>query len=111
MARTVTIDGVDYRYAYDFGVILALERLINNLKIDEAGKMFTNTVVHYSCLVGDDRFTMSLDEFVGKLQTKAVVDQLNDALNSEYARWSGEQQILPVEGEKKVSKADKSKKK
>lgn len=110
MARVVKIDDKEYSYSFDYGAILAYEQLAG--KFDPtASKSLTNAVVHYSCLVADNNFTMSLAEFVSKLQTKEVVEQLNEAHRVEYARWSGEQPMRGIEDTGEASKAEKSKKK
>lgn len=110
MAQIVNIDGKEYQYSYNYGALLAYERLTNVNKIPEEAVRLRNLTVHYCCLVNDDNFTMSLAEFVQKLDTQAVFDQLNDALSVEYARWSGTQAVN-IEGDEEEIKAAKAKKK
>lgn len=114
MAQIVTIDGKEYQYSYDYGAMLSYERIANTNKIPEGADRLRSVTLHYCCLVHNDNFTMSLAEFVHKLDTQIVIDQLNDALNVEYARWSGTQAIQldesSAEGEGNAEKAHAKKK-
>lgn len=84
----VVINGQEYEYRLDMGAMLYFEEL--SAKLDESQRTASRLgfVMHYACLLGDERFGMMFDEFVRSIDTQEVLDALTAASAAENKRWS-----------------------
>jgi hypothetical protein len=107
MATKVTVSGVEYTYRYDFFALLQFEQLKKRMEEAVFAEHLVGALMHYACLMANENFTLTLDEFVRTVDTKDAYDALNDAFQHEYARWEN-LSPMPASPDDKV---DASKKK
>lgn len=109
MATKVTIQGQEYDYRFDLSALLCYEKLTGKLQEEmmTATPSSLSIVMHYSCLVSDDKFPMSLAGFVRAIDDQRTLDELNRAFAQEQERWNGKNIQL---GEDKEEKAKGKKK-
>ena len=89
MATRVKLGDAEYTYRLDLGAIMAYERLAQKVGEGNLTPSVQGVLTHYTCLLADEAFTMTLDEFVACVATQAELVALNEALVREQARWRG----------------------
>ena len=102
----VEIGGREYEYRFDMGALLRYEQLTGALQEKMASATALSAVMHYCCLAGDESFAMSLAAFVAAIDSKVVLDELNNAYLKEKERWEG---LNADPGEEKNAKKLKKK--
>ena len=88
MATPVILNGVEYIYRYDLGAMMAYERLLKAVEKNEPTPLVRSFMLHFSCLLANDNFSMSQDDFLRCIDTQEVFEMLNKAFEAEFARWS-----------------------
>lgn len=86
----VTINGVEYNYQLDFAALLHYERLCTLFK--DPSPNLKSALMHFACLLSDPTFTMSFDEFTMSVTSAKALNTLNEAMNSESARWESREE-------------------
>lgn len=93
MATQVTIGGKVYNYRFDLGSMMAYERIetefCKKLNIEALTGSLRGIVTHYSCLLADEAFAMTIDEFAAAINTAEALESLTKAQAHEMARWQG----------------------
>ena len=106
MAVKVILAGREYNYAFNLGALMHFERIMAQLG-DNVGDTASSAVMHYSCLLGDKNFTLSVDDFYAAVDTVAVLTMLNDALVAERKRWDSLNGIVVGDKDKRQSSKKK----
>ena len=106
MATRVKLGNAEYTYRLDLGAIMAYERLAQKVGEGNLTPSVQGVLTHYTCLLADESFTMTLDDFVESVDSQAKLVALNEALAREQARWRGlnDSAECPAEGGDEVKK-------
>ena len=89
MATRVKLGDAEYTYRFDLGAIMAYERLAQKVAEGNLTPSAQGVLTHYACLLADEAFTMTPDEFVEFVDSQTKLVALNEALTREQARWHG----------------------
>ena len=88
MAQKVIIKGVEYNYRLDLAAMLHYEDLFGKMPEDLRSSRRTTMVMHYACLVYDENFAMTFDEFTRAIDTLETLEALKAAGDAEQKRWN-----------------------
>ena len=70
------------------GAMLYFEDLIEKTPQELRSVSRSNMVMHYACLIADESFTMTFDEFVRAIDSRQSLEGLNIAGDAEQKRWN-----------------------
>lgn len=87
MAQKITLQGKEYSYRLDFGAMLNYEQLSAKIPQEAATATTMSALMHYCCLLSDESFTYTYEEFLRSIDTQQALNALTEAGEREQQRW------------------------
>lgn len=89
----VTFNGVEYSFKLNLAVLMSVEAATAAIG-EKAVTPFRSAVMTiYACLLQDESFTMSYEDFLACIDTDEEFERLNNALLEEQARWAAKNDL------------------
>lgn len=87
MAQIITLQGKEYSYRLDFGAMLNYEQLSAKIPQEAATATTMSALMHYCCLLSDESFAYTYEEFLRSIDTQQALNELTAVGQREQQRW------------------------
>ena len=84
----VTFNGVEHSFKLNLAVLMATEAATAAIGEEKMSSFKTSLLLVYACLLQDEMFTMSYDEFLAGIDSQEELTKLFEALAAEQTRWA-----------------------